>query len=281
MLKEIQAITKFYWNKHFMSLKGIVLLIISLSLPLIVGIAFGTINDPNVQTLYIGDFRSWQFVLTFDLNFSLFLGQFAAIAAVVAAAYMFGEGYGDHEFLYELSFPVSRKEHYLGRVFASFLVSSSWTGIAYFTSIIYMFLVGSLKFRVFEPKEIIRTITIGTVIFIVIILINIFYLGITIYGSTYLKQVSGPLIFMILYIMLIDSLVDLGWPYLMEILHKNWPKFLVLQYHLDNIHRYITQIILSHQYRIELKPIITIFVFIVIGIAMILLGYRTFNEQDL
>ena len=280
VLKEIRAVSKFYVKKHLFSAKGITLLLIFLSLPIMVGIAYISTDNSGLQMLYIADYNSWKIILTFGMSVSLFLGQFGGLAAIVAGSYMFGEGYSDHKYLYEISYPVSRKQHYSGRIIASFIVSTIWTGIAYFTSIFYFYVLGDIKFSRFDVLEFLETIWIGTIFFIVIVITNIFYLGISALITTQAKQVTGPMIFLIGYIFFIDSLVDLGWPYLMNIIHKNWDKFLVLQYHLDRIRNDMIYYLLLNN-KLNTLTIITIFGFAFIGILAFYYGMKAFEQQDL
>ena len=280
MLKEIKAVSIFYVKKHLFSVKGLVLLFIFLSLPIMVGIVYISSDSPGLQMLYIGDYYSWKIILTFGMSISLFLGQFGALAAIVVGSYMFGEGYANHKYLYEISYPVSRKQHYLGRIIASFVVSTIWTGIAYFVSIIYFYILGCFKFSRFSASEFLETLGLGIIFFIVIVITNVFYLGLSALITTQVRQVIGPMIFLISYIFFIDSLVDLGWPHLMHIIHKNWNKFLVLQYHLDRIRNDMISYLLLNN-RLNNWTLITIFIFALIGSLAFIYGMKLFEQQDL
>ncbi len=276
----ILATTNYYWKKHAFSLKARVFLLILIGISVMLSISF-SLADPATIDIPLGTWEDWFRNVVVLFTIALYAGQFGALSAIIIGSYASAEGYEDHSFLFETAYPLSREEHFIGRVISSMLISGFWVLIGIIATGATLFIAGSLKFGLFHLSDIGTLLILILTTTLYIFFLNILFLGVTWLVGVLSKKPIFPLVLLTLYVFFIDSLIPYAWPIIEDFFNFESNPVLSISFHVELFINFILGDPSSPDYFSGSFPWASILSLSSIGIGLLIVSYKVFKIQDL
>ncbi len=276
----VRATVLYYWKKHALSLKGKIFLLVLLGISVMLSISF-SIAEASTINIPLGTWKDWFRNIVVLFTIALYVGQFGALSAIIIGSYVSAEGYEDHSFLFETTYPLSREEHFLGRVIAALIISEFWVLIGIFGTGITLFITGSLKFGLFDLSDFSQLLLLILATAIYVFFVNILFIGISCIIGVLSKRPVFPLVLLTLYTFFIDGLIPVAWSIIEDFFNFSSNPVISISFHAGLFIDFILGDPESPQYFSGSFPWLSILSLVIIGVGLIVTSSKMFKNQDL